>query len=236
MSEFSPRPLWQVPAAALGAMAMIMGAFNIREDKQPPVKESLPEVSTTVAPTTSTSTIETTTTLQYIGPAERLEEGFLVDNIGLRFNTKVSRGVDCLHSYNPKSSEHSPQFNQVKTPLELPVNASLLGRARNIMFLGEETSEPRLGNNKLSHGWAIEHPSDTDGYIIHKFEVRPSMGSLRGEAIGQPIVKLAYDQLRAKTYNFENDDMEFSAQIVKDDTKIDEFLQLTLKCQEDSQS
>lgn len=232
MSEFSPRPPWQLPAAVLAALGMVVAATHFRgEIENKDTSSSLP--STTSMPASVAPSSTTTTGPEFIGPAQRLESGFLVDDRGLRFDTKMSRGVDCQPSYKHTDTEHAPGYNEFKVPLGLVANPSLLGKSRNIVFLGEETSEPRLDNYKLSDGWAMEKNTDSDDYIIYKFRVNPT-GSLRAEAIGQPIKKLASAALRNEIYEVQDDTMVFTAQILADAANPgQEHMQLTIKCRQD---
>lgn len=235
MSEFSPRPrpFWQLPAAVTVAAAMVVGAVHLREAWDDNPNQRAPVEAATSLPPVSTTEIPTTTLPEFIGPAERLEEGFLVDGTGLRFDAKISRGVDCQKSYQPDEAQHAPGFNEAETSLQLPLNPSLLGEDQNIMFLGEETSETRLGNYKLSHGWAIKKDPNTDSYTVYIFQVKPGIGIMRGEALGRPIRVLSPADLRGKVQEFQNDTMTFSVRILSDPAKLQrEFLSLTIKCRD----
>lgn len=229
MSEFSPRPLWQVPAALIGSIAMVTAAAHIRENLD---RETVPRRSEIPATTTTIVTLESSTNTlpEFLGPPEQLEEGFLVDDRGLRFNAETSRGVDCQKSYEP---EGPSRFNDLKTSPDLALKPALLGESRNIMFFGEETSKPRLGNNKLSQGWAIEYKPDSASYIVYKFRVEPSSNNLRGKAMGRPLKILTASDLRSGVQELQDETMVFGARILKDTSELgEEYLYLTIKCME----
>lgn len=239
MSEFTSRPLWQVPAAILGSVAMIAAATNIRAGMDKEIKEN-PALDSSMpseaVPTTILETPTTTTIKKYIGPPEQLEEGFLVDGIGLRFQAKYSRGVDCQKSYQADASNHSTENNEAKTSRVLPQSSSLLKMARNIMFFGEETSKPRLGNNKLSHGWAIENKPNSSDYTVYEFSVKPS-GILRAEAIGRPFKVLTPSDLQDGGYRTENETMIFTAEINESlAEQEEEHISLAITCKNKQQT
>lgn len=234
MSEFSPRPLWQVPAALIGSIAMVAAATHFREniDREPvplPAEitaTTLPNASTTIATPETT----TTTSPEFLGPAEQIEEGFLVDDRSLRFSAELSRGVDCQKSYE---SDGVRSNNEIKAPLGLISKPTLLGESRSIMFFGEETSKPRFGNNKLSHGWAIEYKQNSEEYIVYKFEVEPTAGNLQGRAMGRPVKILTESDLRSGAQELFDETMVFSARIAKDASGLDgEYLYLTIRCKD----
>lgn len=220
------------------AVGLVLAALALRkawdDDKSKQVPSSTtalpaPNLSTTstIMPETSTTV---TTKLEFIGPEVLLEEGFLVDGIALRFSNNASRGVDCQQSYQPEEAGHAPSFNEATSSLRLPSNNSLAERSRNVMFFGEETSEPRAGNNKISSGFAIESGGE-DTFTIYKFQIVPSMGGLRGRAIGRPVQTVSSDELRTREQILQDDAMTFT---VKIDTKTAaERLHMTIKCNDE---
>lgn len=236
--EAQARIDWRRAAATTGALAvsaiMVMASLELRStwDEQPATEP--PAESPGTPPFSATRpTAPGTSGPRLSEPSVELSSGLLVDGNGLRFDANRARGVDCIPSYTPEITAPPPIANEIRLPLGLSAGQQILEAldpSRNTVFLGEETSRPRLGNYKLSHGWAVK--PEGGAYIIYAFQVKSRPGStLRAQAIGQPIMRASQADLRTGLM-FRDPAMTFTAKIQTATPAGDQHLHLAIRCNE----